>query len=548
MKSTLLLILLTSILWTASLLESQNTLIYSQWISSKRMLSEYVMGARETTVTRATLAGHKLRLGSYYGYQQIISKSSFEPSRTIIDFDLPANSFLDFIFNGQNENFTALRLSADPRYPSQLYKSNSDGKHIATKPLEKKTISPGNHSLECEMVNGQLSIKIDNILIFQTEEFKMTNGFIGFQSGFHGADIKHVQVYSKNGKWEDAFYNTKNLTRYFFFSIALLLACFIIIAAICLSLKIQELKAKLNLFARTLFIFSLLWFCFDFFYYQRIPTSWKTPDTPEAIKPVFKNFNFEGLRFHFFEKLKTLAGEKLTHNEAERENSYPPYDFRTLAHCLAAENSCKKANYQSFDLTTPRHPGTYRILFLGSSFSSGRGARSFDKTLYVRTDHFLREHLKPYLLDTLNYAVSGDPSDAAREYLNALYKFKPDLVIVIFTTAYSEKFRQFIQRIMKNGSKVLIAIGPDNSDMPKEKRYKGNDNWLPKWPPEMQSKAINDQVHLVDFTHITNSLEVMQSGVIWLDEYHMTGYGQALISQLLSAEALKILKNQKPLH
>ena len=546
---TVMLLVSTAILWTLSLLESQNILLESNWRSSKRMLSEYTMGARETILSRVLLAGHTLHLGPLYGYQEITSKWINTPEKVIFEFSIPSGSYLDFVYNGNDEtqSYQGLRISRDLNYPNMFYKSNKDGRFLESERIELPSIEAGWHNAILERKDGFMQLSIDQNMVWKSQNKSFTQGFVGFHGSFLGADISYIKIKTIQGQWiNDSFFNTQNWKRYLKYNTLFLFVLILTVFFTSFLFKTTSQKRikSVYLFTQKIFLVSLMWFAFDFFYYAKLTTIWEFKDFPTSANKTFAFMDFEKIRFNFFEMVKTLYGVETHMDKKEYAVGYPQYDYSDLIYCTSKNEPCRRVNKSEVERMYSKKKNSYRVLLLGSSFSLGRGANGLENTFFAQTHKYLKEQVKPLKLESLNYSVSGHPGQSVSGYYEFLHQFKPDLVILSLMARYDQRLQQLISFNLQHQAKTLIILGPDNIDVPEEKKYKESAGWTPHWSPIMKFLALKDGADLVDFNSITNSVEMTQTGFIWWDEFHMTNYGHSLVAQLLGRKVLSLLKNQ----
>lgn len=93
-----------------------------RWVSSKTSLEKGVMGAWSFMLSRTSLAGNKLDLGAWHGYQEVFLKNQPLADEVRFRFRLDPDAALVVYLSAQNDTLTAIRLSSDSNHPSAVLK------------------------------------------------------------------------------------------------------------------------------------------------------------------------------------------------------------------------------------------------------------------------------------------------------------------------------------------------------------------------------------------------------------------------------------------
>ena len=91
---------LLAVIATKTYLVYTNTLeVNDNWLVTKNDLEMKVIGSTNYYTDRQALAFEKLNLGAWHGFQEVLYKYMFNPSRVSFDVFIPEKGYLYFIFN-----------------------------------------------------------------------------------------------------------------------------------------------------------------------------------------------------------------------------------------------------------------------------------------------------------------------------------------------------------------------------------------------------------------------------------------------------------------
>ena len=100
---------------------------HPNWINSKLLLANIPMGALESMQSRNMVSRDRLNLHAWHGHNEILLTKVFKLGEMQFRTRIEEDSYLVIIFDKTAENYSALRLSRNPHYPSALIKADSTG-------------------------------------------------------------------------------------------------------------------------------------------------------------------------------------------------------------------------------------------------------------------------------------------------------------------------------------------------------------------------------------------------------------------------------------
>ena len=121
----------------ANTIRLQTNLLYrnTYWISRKASLRKGVAGSVAYTVTPIALANGHLNLGAWSGYQEVLTKDTLSLSSAQFKFYLNENAYISFLFDGDEEGFSGIRLSNNNLFKNMTFVVDSEGKFLQKTPF-----------------------------------------------------------------------------------------------------------------------------------------------------------------------------------------------------------------------------------------------------------------------------------------------------------------------------------------------------------------------------------------------------------------------------
>lgn len=195
------------------------------------------------------LSGNKLNLGAWYGFHEVIHKKPVTLQQLEITFKLEEDAYFYFIFNKTDQEFEAIRFSANKDFPSAFVRVNSDGKFLSYSEYSDLLISANSLVSSTMTYSENFGLELE---VNQTKESKkyevntapIADSYFGFRGSLSNAYIDKfsLQTVTENGveSVSDNFVNTSDLKFSNYLSVFVLFV-FVTIAAV-LIFKLMKLE------------------------------------------------------------------------------------------------------------------------------------------------------------------------------------------------------------------------------------------------------------------------------------------------------------------
>ena len=134
------------------------------WVSTKTTLARGLNGSYSFVTGLQALAGEKLDLSAWHGFQEVIHRREIEaPRRIEFDFELSPGADLAVLFNRDPEaGASGVRLSATERRSSCYFVANADGEFLSRQPLRRATFaSDVEHRVRILLRADELDVEVD---------------------------------------------------------------------------------------------------------------------------------------------------------------------------------------------------------------------------------------------------------------------------------------------------------------------------------------------------------------------------------------------------
>ena len=539
---------------TEIVLYSQNSLyLNDRWIVQKRMMKMGVMGADEFLLTRTPLAQNMLNLGSYFGYQEVVSRQPVTLGRIEFRFQVEDGSYLDLTYNRNGAGYSGLRLSRREDVPSIAFESTEDGRFRSKTLIPIQAIGPGWHDASIRSSSSGLTVKIDQETSAIPTASGFTAGLVGFRTGINGAKVDDVVIQPLTGpSFRENFRNSKNWRRTFAWNVGLLLLVGTLSSRI--SFGKFWVATKEGLFHWTLIsvvglVCAGAWYLGDYYSYSKWVPRGLGITRPLFGRQDFRILSFEQLRFTAFEVWYGLSGgETITHKGVADRGYRTDRIFRGPIYCGPAKEACVEGMRPATDDGKSEKSSTYRVLFIGSSQTLGSGAKDLEDTFFVRVHRYLSEAIAPkFHLESVNMSVSSYRAEELLPHFKSLYRdFVPDLVVINLSfndrrspEIFFDAMKGFLDFNGVAGIKTILL----------EEAYSVEGFRVETDSPQglvanhqvLRRLGRNYRVPVLPLHDFLSKSARLGNGTLWWDQVHLTSYGQELTAAWLAPQVLNIL-------
>jgi len=531
--------------WTEVVLYSANTLINNgRWTVSKRLTEVVTMGGDEYLITRLPLAGNRLHLASWYGFQEVHLRDQFTPGDIRFRFRLEDRAYFYVTYGRHESRLLGVRFSRKPGIPSAITNISPAGQFENIVPIAPALIEAGWHEVLIKFERMICSINIDGDEVFRGPREIEQDGTVGFRGGFEDAEIDDVRIWGE-GKEPliESFRNTKQGWVLFLMHLAGLLSLLAILLGVERA-RVSSVGSKMPLLQFSLLmllatILGSVYLTFDYAYWSRLPLSVLTRPLPSE-KQTPRRLQFENLRFSLFGEWYQLAGGLQITKAAVANSGYPKHRIHAgPVICRSKDGTCRLVAVENLDrlLDSPRP--NKRVIFAGTSQTIGSGAKNLEETFFVMTHRHLAATLSPLLLESINISISAvSPPILLQEYEQKYLRLKPDLLVInLGTNGMNEELAAGLSGFLEiNRSHHISTVmilepnSPETETTIKEKHQ------------IMRSLGERDNVPIIDLQAYLSDPSVNQSGALWWDFVHLTSYGHSTVAKWLSPQLLPYLK------
>lgn len=178
-----------------------NTLsIHEDWRSTKPHLARYVMASREFEVGRRGLAGDRLDLGAWFGFQEVLYRRPLRLTELDASVRFERDGYVYVLFDVREDGFSGVRLSDRADLPSIHFRASPQGEFTVTRALAlPDPVAPDAwHQVEIRFEHGRATILLDGR---SDGAFERTDGpqRIGFRGGQRAALVDDVTLRLADG-------------------------------------------------------------------------------------------------------------------------------------------------------------------------------------------------------------------------------------------------------------------------------------------------------------------------------------------------------------
>ncbi len=469
----------------ANIVGIQTNILYlnGNWESQKMLLAKGVIGSVSYFVTLPALAGNQLDLGAWNGYQEIVLKKKVSPIKIQFKFYLEQNTYLDFLYNGNDINFSGIRLSSSEKYPNISYDVDFSGKFISQSALT-NTLLKANYWHSFQLIKaGQIyNISLDNRLLYEGNHYKDSQ-LLGFRGSAKHSYVDNITItQADNSVFFESFEN--NQVRIVIFTI--LIVVFMTAAYLGYILRRAHLTTgySTSQFIRTHFIFIVCLIIFNLIN-MRLATWY--PDNPD-------NINWYGFESNMDNKSTVLS---------------------TIHYAYSKE----------------KLPNVNRILFLGTSQTWGAGASYESNTLVQQFSKKLSSQKNNHQeYQVINAGISGSTATELFDFYSKEWIFMhPNTVILNLSNNDTNYilFRQILDKFAHlnktMGITTVFILEPNSVEVTNENLTK---NHL-----IMQDIALKYTIPVVNMHEELSKYS--NQGFLWWDSVHLTDYGQDQFAEIL---------------
>lgn len=527
-------------IWTEVVLYSENTLLINgQWKVSKRLAEISTMGGDEYLITRSPLAGNRLHLASWYGFQEVTLRDQFRPREIRFRFRLMDQAYFYLTYGRHESRLLAVRFSRKAGLPSAIMDISPVGQFETIELIAPALEAARWHDALIKLEENTCSIRIDGDEVFRGPRELGKEGAVGFRGGFLDGEIDDVRIWGEGRAFTESFGNTKQGWTLFAIHLGGLL---ILLAALlcaewvcCSSLRWKIPLVQFSFLALVAIVIGSLYLTFDYTFWSRLPLSVLTQPLPSERQTPTSSL-FENLRFGFFKRWYQAAGGQEITKAAISDSGYPANRIHAgPVVCRSRSAPCRVLSEEDFNGFVAGSRLDRRVVFAGTSQTIGVGATNLDETFFVRTHRLLADNLSPLNLESINISIAAvSPPVLLREYEQKYLRLKPDLMVInLGTNGINEDLATglsgFLEINRSHQISTIIILEPNSSEAATPITEKHH---------IMRTIADKNHIPILDLQAYLSDPAVDRSGALWWDFVHLTSFGHSLVAKWLSVQLL----------
>ncbi|MDX1502223.1 MAG: SGNH/GDSL hydrolase family protein [Thermoanaerobaculia bacterium] len=474
-------------------LSARNTLFNNgNWVATKTTLEEGVMGAHSYVFTPQALAGGRLQLAAWHGYQEVLLREEVDPAAVELDFLLKPDAWLAVELQRTAAGYRGLRFSRHPDFPPMVFEASPEGEFLSKREVRKLgRARAGRRTLRVEVGPKRADALLDGQRVARLDGELAGPQRIGFRAGSQRAWVDDVVVVERDGgRFHDGFDRPRQwLPAHVLGIVAPPLA-----AALLLLLLARRPGADPR---RLLFVFL----------------------TASGVLVVVAaiGWGFLSWRKGFYPD----QGERLRREETYWRGELEESIFRRID-----------------EEHPPRpEPGVHRIIFVGSSQTRGAGARTREETWVRRTEGLL-ERATGGRFECINTGVSAYRlADMARVFDERWAALAPHTVVLDAGNndqggsprQFESTLVEMVRRAHGIGARVVLVLEPNSTEHERPA--------LARLHRVMREVARREGALAIDMH--AKLAGRRDEGFLWWDWVHLTSFGQRLFAEELVEELLE---------
>lgn len=524
-------LLLNSCLLALTLGYSVNTPRRHPQLCLGKTLPYNLMGTGQCLESRNLLAGNRLHLGAWHGFQEVFFASPMRVQAIRLRCQLEDGAYLNVILNRQHKGFSAIRVSRDKNRPNLYFQALPSGQIVRKWPLPLPAPQSGWNRLQVERSGPRWVVTLGDQQC-TVEAGEELPGLVGLRGGRKDAIVDDFEVRSEDGQvLRETFDSSASFVRHFVCSLALLLILDLIWR---LSRQRGGFRA-LALLRLSVFSALVTYTLIDYrFWSHRYCAGGMTP------------FG-EAVQMDPLEVLRTAALSTIDFSDAQPSVSaheqlrnslrIPPNPkfSRTLNVFEGARLTPLQDTAAAIDSYLSQHPETPEtILFLGTSQTHGSGAVLYTDGMVAVLARGLQQTYSSRPFRVVNAAVCGSQSsELLARTRNHLMKFRPQLLVLNLGT--NDDDPQVLRRNLESWGELAESHGCRIACVLEA-------NSLEKY----YALATNHQIlrdvasvrgwQVLDLYQHLGAAEREDRGLLWWDFVHPTDFGHELAGQFLLRE------------
>jgi len=533
------------------------------WVTYKSIVRQNLLGMEDYRRTRVPIAKNRINLDSWHGhngifYNRIVKPIEFSFDAYLLDSD-DAEPYFLVVFGFTNNGFHGIRLSENKAISSMFFRASREGEYLEKRPLKTSDFHGWNR-YRILLNPDNLKLYLNEKIIFEKSlNSPVPEGLVGLISGgpevvigpsedsegghWPSITIDNFSIRTQDWEFSENFSNRTNLWEILFitfiFHLLVIAFCFLFFYRTGKHIVISVLLLLILMINYSL-IYVVDYYRWsgqyhiyeedvDNTYYQAI--NWKIES---ARRVLFDILGAKWLRDND-KKLNPLLD--FSTYDQDVDCRFTNIDLKYIDEHRGEQNAdyskihCPEINIKS-DLPV------LRIGFIGSSQTYGDGAYTEKSSWVSKFTHKLSGTLTGKCrLEVINMAQPGAFTEGLSDMFSRIQtKLKFDYIFINLAHNDTKEnlqkyYRKLVDQVIDNGATpvlVLEAISSLDSLDPKSS-YNEKLDVIRKI-----AKAIG--LKPLEFNAYMNSEKVWDTGLLWVDDVHLSQMGQNLAANWVHKE------------
>lgn len=531
---------------------------HPDWVTSKLLLAEPVMGSTQQFTTRNLLARNRLNLEAWHGFNEVLSTRIGAVGRLRFRFRLAEGAYLYAVFDRTAAGFSALRLSRAERFPSAWFRATPDGRFLEARPIPDLAFSGSWHTAELQLGASDARLALDGAAIaVRGPQSAAIRQVIGFRSGEQPATVDDVVIEDAAGLRlvEEDFANRRGAAAFAVLVAALIAAPAAALAGFVRRGRVDARHALLLFTTCEIALLGVLGalHAFDFYLWsQRYPVRepWKqtafdeTLTRPEALRlavvdrlPFVSSVPWGHAYPRELVDFLGVAPARGSWRWATNTSIRGPVDAQRIDEIEDTAYALRAAGEATAG------PAALRILLLGTSQAWGSGAWHPRERIAARLQHHLAQALPGTEVAVFNASQRGSNShELLARYWAKLHAVEPHVVIVQLSNndiplGFGRKLSAIVGQARSQSADVLFVLEANSPEVP---------DALSVRHAIMREIARSEGIGLADLHSHLGDAARYDSGILWWDRVHLTTWGQELAGRFIARAVLERVDRATP--
>lgn len=461
-----------------------------RWISVKTTLETHLSGAPQFFSGTEALNRHRLNLGAWHGFHEVLFREPVELRQLDFRFFLPTGGYFYIIFNKDAERFSGLRLSDSPLYENSFVEGYASGRFADQIALSTKGLRVGDWNTgRIVFSTGTVALILNDVRGPSVSVRSGGKSQFGFRGSHREVLIDAVVARTAEGR----------VIKEYFFNSRAFWACSLV----------------------GIFALGLL---------HALGVAFRVKQRPRQEKDVWRPAVLWSWRLLAVSLLAAFFLPRWDAKHPRATSFLRDLERRERAFLSQAPEILNQEIMEQYGDGKPE--GVFRICFLGESQTGGAGVaklrdmfvRGFERRLTTR-------HGGAPPIECVNISVAGIDTRKMLPYYEKYWiNLQPQMVIVNMSkTDVGDDFGPNLRRIAELNRarriRTVFVLEPISPEFPEEEAVLSANHRVMRRVGQEYGVPVLDAHGFLK--------ENRKAGIIWWDISHMTTFGHELMADYL---------------